>query len=278
VARAREGLLWVPIFEDLFDNPKTIRLAARTKLDIVTIAGHLVALWVWSVRHRPSGIYEPDEGCVIAIAMRWPTDRATDGEAMVGAMRDEGWLDTIKGGKSGTRIELHDWPKYAGLLKSVMRARQEAMTTPIVVPMGDRSEKSSQKPAVTVDRRPGTVDRDRRPETKDLSASSRPTDSPPNKEPAPTPDFAPLRGLMLYEQDTRLLDKFPALLPAWTRSYPGINVSLEIARAHSWEISNPKRRKIDHARFLNSWLSRAQDKSSQGPTNGPTAPAVRRVN
>lgn len=161
MTRARDGLLWLPVFEDLLDNAKTWKLAAFIKDDEVRAAGHLVSLWLWALRKRPSGIFEPDEGIVIAKAMRYKGDAEamagrwpTDGLPIGGVMAEIGWLDRIRGGKAGTRLELHDWPVYVGLLRSVAKAREGAKadrrptdTPPIDPP-----------PPQTIDRRPGTVD------------------------------------------------------------------------------------------------------------------------
>ena len=45
-----------------------------------------------------------------------------------------------------------------------------------------------------------------------------------------------------------------------------MDVRQEIATAASWLMSNPKNRKSDYPRFLNNWLSRAQD--SARPVQG----------
>ncbi len=68
-----------------------------------------------------------------------------------------------------------------------------------------------------------------------------------------------LRGLELYKVDEKLLKKWPQLLTAWKASCPGVNIIVEVARAHAWEVANPERRKKNRARFLNTWLSKAQD-------------------
>lgn len=170
MTRARDGLLWLPVFEDLLDNAKTWKLAAFIKDDEVRAAGHLVSLWLWSLRKRPSGIFEPDESLVIVKAMRyngdaeamagrWPTDGGTDGRPIGGAMAEIGWLDRIRGGKAGTRLELHDWPVYVGLLRSVMDARKKADAPP----KADRSDKSEDHPPATGT---GTVDHRQGPLTK----------------------------------------------------------------------------------------------------------------
>jgi len=74
-----------------------------------------------------------------------------------------------------------------------------------------------------------------------------------------------LLELELYRTDSKLLAKWPALSKAWNTSCPGVDIKTEVAKAHAWEVANPKRRKVDKARFLNSWLTRAQDSSVGKP-------------
>ncbi len=49
---------------------------------------------------------------------------------------------------------------------------------------------------------------------------------------------------------------------AWQRVYPAINVHQELNAMESWLDANPTRRKTKRGikRFINAWLSRAQDK------------------
>ena len=49
---------------------------------------------------------------------------------------------------------------------------------------------------------------------------------------------------------------------AWQRVYPAINVHQELNAMESWLDANPTRRKTSRGikRFINSWLSRAQDR------------------
>lgn len=56
----------------------------------------------------------------------------------------------------------------------------------------------------------------------------------------------------------------------WVKAYPAIDVLAEIKKAGAWLVANPKNRKSDYPRFLNGWLSRAQNRapkvtSSDGP-------------
>lgn len=47
----------------------------------------------------------------------------------------------------------------------------------------------------------------------------------------------------------------------WQEAYPAIDVLRELRKAEAWLISNPKNSKSNYERFLNNWLSRAQDKA-----------------
>jgi hypothetical protein len=56
----------------------------------------------------------------------------------------------------------------------------------------------------------------------------------------------------------------------WQKAYPAINVLSEIKKAAAWLIANPKNKKSDYPRFLNAWLSRAQDRAPKVANNdGP---------
>lgn len=68
-----------------------------------------------------------------------------------------------------------------------------------------------------------------------------------------------LKGLNLYENNEKLLKLWPELIMAWKSAFPGINIIAEVKAAHAWEVANPKRRKVDKARFLQNWMARAQD-------------------
>jgi hypothetical protein len=92
----------------------------------------------------------------------------------------------------------------------------------------------------------------------------------PETAPAPAPPFAIpelLTGLALYAADRKLCMELPQLLPAWTQAYPGVDLKAEIAKAHAWEMTNPKKRKVNRARFLGNWLARAQDARSEEHTS-----------
>lgn len=75
-----------------------------------------------------------------------------------------------------------------------------------------------------------------------------------------------LVGLALYANDPALCMMWPSLMASWVRTYPrGREWILEqVALAHSWEVANPENRKRQRGRFLNTWLSRGQDRHWRG--------------
>lgn len=54
------------------------------------------------------------------------------------------------------------------------------------------------------------------------------------------------------------------VLAGFKTAYPAVAVEKEVAKAHAWALANPKHRKSQWGRFLNSWLQRAQDKARPG--------------
>lgn len=59
----------------------------------------------------------------------------------------------------------------------------------------------------------------------------------------------------------------------WKAAYPGVDLTLETARAHAWLVDNPtKAGKRNWGAFLNRWFSRVQDK---GGSVGGSKPVLR---
>ena len=54
---------------------------------------------------------------------------------------------------------------------------------------------------------------------------------------------------------------------AWQRNFPAVDVHQELMAMESWCDANPKRRKTKQGikRFVNSWLTKAQDQGGSSP-------------
>lgn len=66
-------------------------------------------------------------------------------------------------------------------------------------------------------------------------------------------------------------------LAIWRDAYPAIQIDIELNKAAAWLVSNPKNRKSDYLRFLNNWLSRAQDRAPAAGGYRGQAPARRNI-
>jgi len=53
----------------------------------------------------------------------------------------------------------------------------------------------------------------------------------------------------------------------WQKTYPAVDVFAELAKMESWLDANPAKRKTSKGikRFVNAWLSRAQDRGGSSP-------------
>jgi uncharacterized protein YdaU (DUF1376 family) len=72
----------------------------------------------------------------------------------------------------------------------------------------------------------------------------------------------------LYETKQEQAGITQAMLDEWIDAYPGVDVWMALKAARAWLMSNKARRKTKNgmARYLNSWLSRAQDDASKKGT------------
>ena len=63
----------------------------------------------------------------------------------------------------------------------------------------------------------------------------------------------------------------------WSKTYPAVDVFGELAKMESWLDANPTKRKTEKGikRFVNSWLSRAQDQGGSSPIQGPKKKSLR---
>ena len=63
----------------------------------------------------------------------------------------------------------------------------------------------------------------------------------------------------------------------WQKVYPAVDVFAELAKMESWLDANPKKRKtkVGIKKFVNSWLSRAQDRGGSSPLASPAKKSLR---
>ena len=59
----------------------------------------------------------------------------------------------------------------------------------------------------------------------------------------------------------------------WSRAYPAVDVPAELLKMRAWALSNPTKQKTSTgiARFVNAWLSKAQDQAGKVPVGNSLA-------
>jgi len=55
----------------------------------------------------------------------------------------------------------------------------------------------------------------------------------------------------------------------WSSAFPACQIDRQLLAMGTWLYDNPKRRKTNYRRFINSWLSRAQDRGGDLQSNQP---------
>jgi hypothetical protein len=67
-------------------------------------------------------------------------------------------------------------------------------------------------------------------------------------------DYLPLANGREYPVYTKMI-------AVYKQAYPGVDIAAELPKMRAWFMSNPTKRKTDRgmARFINNWLSKAQD-------------------
>lgn len=95
--------------------------------------------------------------------------------------------------------------------------------------------------------------------------------------PEPEQPASVLPVISLILNDKSFHDVFQSDIEGWKELYPAVDIIQELKKMKGWLDSNPDRRKTRRGikRFINSWLSRAQDsgrtRGKNGSYNGQTA-------
>jgi len=60
----------------------------------------------------------------------------------------------------------------------------------------------------------------------------------------------------------------------WKDTYPACNIDIELKKMSGWLIGNPKRKKSNYMKFINGWLTTAQDKGGNISSNKPKSGGI----
>mgnify|MGYP000874957578 CR=1 FL=1 len=109
-------MAWIESHQEVWQHPKTRKLARLLGVSVPTAVGHLHGLWYWALSYAQDGVigrFDPEE---IADAVLWEGDPATFIEALISS----GYADD---GPDGA--QLHDWYDYAGRLMDQREIKKE---------------------------------------------------------------------------------------------------------------------------------------------------------
>lgn len=67
------------------------------------------------------------------------------------------------------------------------------------------------------------------------------------------------RNKIIFSYEEKKFSECEYLLETWRQAYPAVDIETELKRAAAWLCSNPKEKRSNYARFINTWLSREQD-------------------
>jgi hypothetical protein len=98
-------MAYIELHEGLFTHRKLMRAAARLKAPRAALAGHLAALWCWSLTNaKEDGTLTDVLVEELAEAAGWPIERADE---FVSVMVEVRFLDRV-----GETLRVHNWTKY----------------------------------------------------------------------------------------------------------------------------------------------------------------------
>ena len=249
-----------------------------------TDAGKLLATYLMTGPHSNGlGCYRCPDGYVMA-DLGWSQERVSEGFAELFrngfAYRFEGvvflpnflkWNRVANGNVASARMA-----EFEALPKGESKARVAAAILKYVKHLGNDYRTVLQTVAETVSETvPQTVTQTEpyptQPrENPNQTTCAAPTSSPPADDLLPAEPASPV-AVSFALNDGKDFEITEAQVREFADLYPAINVLQQLRSLKAWVISNPKNRKTRSGamRFVNSWLSRAQN---QAPTRPAAAP------
>ena len=205
---------------------------------------------------------------------------------------DDAWLSRMLG------VHTNKWAKWRKVLidgpAPVLFAKDGLISNPRLIQefnrMADRSEKSSMAIKTRWDRFHGEGDiaDENRLSTAGKKVTKKPKKLSPDiiqpgldlgvqpDQEAPTPhEEKPVPFVSLILADKSKYDVLTTEMLSYSEFYPGIDLKNEFRKMAAWTMSNTKFRKtrVGTPRFINAWLSEAQNKLTARPSVGYPTPA-----
>lgn len=109
--------MWIELHDTASDHPKILKLARDLGVPPVTSLGHIVSLWIWTLRMAPDGDLSSFDVDDIEIGARW---EGAAGLFVSSCIKRQLIDDSDEG------MTIHDWQSYSGgFLKQSMRKAKD---------------------------------------------------------------------------------------------------------------------------------------------------------
>jgi hypothetical protein len=233
---------WIKMRCNLWTHPKVVKLMSRLSVTRVTVIGALHAVWTVADQHASDdGVLEMDAAAL---------DGFAETPGFCQALQDVGWLEISDGSVK--------FPRYHEHNGSTAKSRASAQ----------KRQKRSRKSATFV-----TQDRDQRRGEERREESKTPTESFCSE---PSLNGSELdAGPVVLEFPTvgtgvKTWHLTQAKVNEYSEAFPGLDIMAECRKARQWCVDNTEKRKTAKGmpRFLNTWLSKAQDEHGGRNGNG----------
>jgi hypothetical protein len=240
---------WHPIFNNLRDSPRVVRMARDLKCKRTLIVGACSIWWAILDDHGTNGLvsgYGLDE-----------LDDVVQVKGFGDAMVSVGWIQVVDAGLFAPEWEKHNshGAKVRMTERSKKRRQRSEKLCPGSVPevsrdSGTKSGQNGDMTGTTTTTTTTTTHKDNPP----VAARRAPKGAaePPVLIPKPPPITWDHLGGWRGIDERRMV--------AWGAAYPACDLERQLAAMHAWLTANPERaRKSNYERFITNWLKKEQD-------------------
>ena len=248
---------WIKMRTGLWTHPKVAVIAMRLEISRSTVIGCLHGAWSIADEHSEDGTIE----CLTPDMI----DAQVEQRGFAEQMASVGWLEIRESGVQFPRYEEHNGATAKRRASEQKRKRTERAAANCPQPV--RTPSASMRTQCGPEERRGEEKRKEQEETPSESFYSEP--SPNGSELNNAPGVMEFPTVGTGEKTWNLTQ---AKFDEYAKAFPGLDVMAECRKARQWCNDNPEKRKTAKGmtRFLNAWLSRAQNE--RGGRNGNGKP------
>ncbi len=264
---------WIQVYSNLIQHPKVSRLADELALSSkdtgpnIVAAGMIVSLWLWAAQNATDG--DLSECSERAIA--WAAGYKKKPAAFVSALIMVKLLDENR--------SIHDWAEHASLLMDSVEASRENNAKRQQRYRDRKKKKDTQNCNAEIKDERNVTSNVMSNVTKDESnAPTIPNHTIPNQNILSSSiaedNITAQTFVCLPLNDGKEFPVTDVMVSEFSSLYPAVDVEQALRNMRGWLLNNPKNRKTASGvrRFINSWLSREQDRArpqqKQGYTHG----------